>query len=90
MTKQWSPDDNCMIFCRGLLKPVKTKRIPGKVLFCKLQEVVVMGEKDDLGAGRELGQNLQGGGGTVIVKLDQDIVHDEGHGFGFFDGHLKA
>ena len=40
--------------------------------------MLVVREQDDLGPARDLGQGLEGGGGALVVELDQDVVDDQG------------
>jgi len=42
----------------------------------------MVGEEEDLGAGGQLREHLEGGARALVVEVHEDVVHDEGHGFG--------
>ena len=42
-------------------------------------DVLVMCEQDDLSAAGQFGKSLQGGGGPVVIELDQDVIDHQGN-----------
>lgn len=42
----------------------------------KVKQVIVMGKEDDLAFGGQFVQDAEGGAGTVVVELDQDVIDD--------------
>ncbi len=52
-------------------------------LSCQLKDPPVVSEKQDLGAGRQLREDLEADPGAIVVKTDEDVVDDEGHRLSF-------
>ena len=59
-------------------------------VLCQSTDVLVVREQDDLGAAGDLGQRLKGGGGPLVVELDQDVVDDQGHRLVILEVGLQA
>ena len=51
-------------------QPLGEKPRGGDVVTGKVEEVFVVGEEDDLGAGGEVGEDTKGGDGAGVVELD--------------------
>ena len=50
-------------------------------LACQLEDPPVVSEKQDLGTGRQLCEDLKADPGTVVVKAYENVVDDKGHRF---------
>ena len=50
----------------------------------------MVGEEENLGALREVGEGAEGGGGAGVVELDQKVVDDQGEGIVAVEGGFEG
>src|SRR4051794_22433985 len=50
----------------------------------------MMCEHDNLGSKREVCQGVKSSDGAVVVKLDQDVIHDQGNRIVLFEVGFEA
>ena len=64
--------------------------LPHIQLLPSVCDLLVMGKEQDLILCPQAPKGLQGSAGSVLVKVDQDVVHDKGYRIAFFQAVLQG